>query len=89
MKYAAAMAVALAFGAALADHSLSNPNAAKLNGGLANSRAVFETTGKGTVAFLGGSITQRSEDWYWRPIIQRSLTDRFPHTTFKFTGAGI
>ncbi len=89
MKYAAAMAVALAFGAALADHPLSNPDAAKLNDGLANSRAVFETTGNGTVAFLGGSITQRSEDWYWRPIIQRSLTNRFPHTTFKFTGAGI
>ena len=89
MKYAAAMAVALAFGAALADHPLSDPDAAKLNDGLANSRAVFETTGNGTVAFLGGSITQRGEDWYWRPIIQRSLTNRFPHTTFKFTSAGI
>ena len=54
MKYAAAMAVALAFGAALADHPLSDPDAAKLNDGLANSRAVFETTGNGTVAFLGG-----------------------------------
>ena len=35
------------------------PEAAIVRDGLTNSRIVFETTGKGVVAFLGGSITAR------------------------------
>lgn len=53
---------------------------------LANSRYVFETTGKGTVAFLGGSITEMPG---WRVQVIDELRRRFPKTEFIFTSAGI
>lgn len=51
-----------------------------------NSRTVFETTGQGRVAFLGGSITEM--DGY-RPMVCDYLTKRFPKTEFEFVAAGI
>jgi lysophospholipase L1-like esterase len=55
-------------------------------GAYANSRHVFERTGKGRVAFIGGSITEM--DGY-RPMVCESLKKRFPKTEFDFIAAGI
>lgn len=52
---------------------------------LQNARAVF-TSGKGHVAFLGGSITQM--DGY-RPLVMAYLEQQFPDTAFTFTDAGL
>ncbi|MFT5291741.1 MAG: sialidase-1 [Planctomycetota bacterium] len=57
-----------------------------LRSGLQNSRHVFESTKKGRVAFLGGSITQMAG---WRNHVAESLTSRFPDTEFDFVFAGI
>jgi hypothetical protein len=54
----------------------------KFRGSLENSRIVFERTGKGHVAFMGGSITEM--DGY-RPMVCEILKKRFPKTNFKFT----
>ena len=54
--------------------------------GLANSYARFELDRKGTVAFLGGSITQNGG---WRDSICNYLQERFPETEFSFIPAGI
>ncbi len=51
-----------------------------------NSKRVFETTGRGRVAFLGGSITEM--DGY-RPMVCEYLTKKFPATEFDFVAAGI
>ncbi len=53
---------------------------------LDNARLTFERTGKGTVAFLGGSITEM--DGY-RPMVCEMLLKRFPKTDFTFISAGI
>ncbi len=58
----------------------------KLRGGLENSRIVFEKTGKGHVAFMGGSITEMEG---YRPMVVEGLKKRFPKTEFTFTAAGI
>jgi len=58
----------------------------KFRGSLENSRIVFEKTGKGHVAFIGGSITEM--DGY-RPMVCEDLKKRFPKTEFTFTAAGI
>jgi len=55
-------------------------------GSFANSRIQFEKTGKGHVAFIGGSITQMEG---YRPMVSRLLQSRFPNTEFTFTDAGI
>jgi lysophospholipase L1-like esterase len=57
-----------------------------VRGGLQNSRAVFAGTGRGRVAFLGGSITAMEG---WRGLVQTGLTERFPQTEFDFVDAGI
>jgi hypothetical protein len=62
------------------------PEAAIVRDGLTNSRIVFETTGKGVVAFIGGSITEMKG---YRPILIDSLKKRFPRTEFKFISAGV
>ena len=54
--------------------------------GLANARKVFEWTRKGTVAFLGGSITEMEG---YRPMVCANLQKRFPQTVFTFIPAGI
>ena len=57
-----------------------------LRGSLANSRLVFEKTGKGHVAFIGGSITEMNG---YRPMVCADLKQRFPNTDFTFTAAGM
>jgi len=58
----------------------------KLRGSLENSRAVFERSAKGHVAFIGGSITEMNG---YRPMVCQNLQRRFPGTRFLFTDAGI
>jgi lysophospholipase L1-like esterase len=58
----------------------------ELRDGLSNSRWIFEQTGKGRVAFLGGSITEMRG---WRELICAELQRRFPKTTFDFINAGV
>lgn len=54
--------------------------------GLRYSKAKFEQTKKGTVAFVGGSITAMKG---WRDMLCDYLTRRFPDTEFTFIAAGI
>ncbi|WP_247235992.1 SGNH/GDSL hydrolase family protein [Telluribacter sp. SYSU D00476] len=56
------------------------------NRGLTNAYQTFISTGKGTVAFLGGSITHNPG---WRDKVSRYLQERFPGTQFTFIAAGI
>lgn len=58
----------------------------QLRGSLAYCRGQFLTERKGTVAFLGGSITEMNG---YRPMVCDILKKRFPQTDFKFTNAGI
>lgn len=53
--------------------------------GLANAFAVFKT-GKGRVAFMGGSITEANG---WRDSVTAYLRNLFPKTAFEFINAGI
>ncbi len=57
-----------------------------LRGSLDNCRIKFETTRKGRVAFMGGSITVMKG---WRNIIKEYLIKKFPDTVFEFVDAGI
>jgi|GEM_PF-438325 len=57
----------------------------ELHDGLKNSQYIFETTKKGTVAFVGGSITGMP----WRKKVMANLKQRFPETDFKFILAGV
>ncbi len=66
--------------------SLSPSDYHELRGGLRNSQIQFENNKKGTVAFLGGSITYNPG---WRDSIVSYLETRFPETEFEFIAAGI
>jgi len=57
-----------------------------LRGNYHNSFTQFTETGKGHVAFLGGSITEMEG---YRPRVAKWLQARFPATDFTFTNAGI
>jgi len=57
----------------------------EMRGGLKNSQYIFETTKKGTVAFVGGSITGME----WRKKVAENLKRRFPSTKFNFILAGV
>jgi lysophospholipase L1-like esterase len=57
-----------------------------LRGDFQNARIAFEREGRGTVAFLGGSITEMNG---YRPLVCEILQRRFPKTVFKFVDAGI
>ncbi len=57
-----------------------------LRSDLNHSRRVFETEGKGTVAFMGGSITENPG---YRDRVSEHLRNRFPNTEFEFIAAGI
>jgi sialidase-1 len=58
----------------------------EVNRGLANAYEKFRTSKKGTVAFLGGSITHNSG---WRNKTSQYLQEHFPDTEFTFIAAGI
>lgn len=58
----------------------------EVRGGLSNSAKVFSETKKGTVAFLGGSITEMNG---WRNLVIEEIQKRFPDTEFEFISAGI
>lgn len=60
--------------------------AVNVRGDLDHSRAVFTSTGKGRVAFIGGSITEMNG---YRPMVMKNLQARFPQTKFEFINAGI
>ncbi|MDB4694900.1 SGNH/GDSL hydrolase family protein [bacterium] len=51
-----------------------------------NSWDAFARKKKGTVAFIGGSITEMSG---YRVMVEQNLRRRFPDTDFKFVNAGI
>ena len=57
-----------------------------LRGSFEHSRSAFESKKSGTVAFMGGSITEM--DGY-RPMLMEFLKHRFPQTQFDFINAGI
>ena len=56
-----------------------------LHDGLKNSQYIFEVEKKGTVAFVGGSITGMP----WRKKVMENLKRRFPATEFNFILAGV
>ncbi|GGC11908.1 hypothetical protein GCM10011325_43400 [Dyadobacter sediminis] len=56
------------------------------NKGLGNAFEKFRTLKKGTVAFLGGSITHNPG---WRNKTSQYLQEHFPDTRFTFIAAGI
>ncbi|TDE12417.1 SGNH/GDSL hydrolase family protein [Dyadobacter psychrotolerans] len=56
------------------------------NKGLFNAYTQFRNTKKGTVAFLGGSITHNPG---WRDKTSQYLQEKFPETEFTFITAGI
>lgn len=58
----------------------------QFRGSLDNSRLKFEREKKGTVAFMGGSITEMEG---YRPMVCDILKKRFPQTDFNFIAAGI
>ncbi|MDO4629301.1 MAG: SGNH/GDSL hydrolase family protein, partial [Planctomycetia bacterium] len=58
----------------------------ELRDGLPNSAKKFTETGYGTVAFVGGSITEMNG---WRNLVIEELQKRFPDTEFEFISAGI
>jgi lysophospholipase L1-like esterase len=55
-------------------------------GSLDHSRLKFQTERKGTVAFIGGSITEMNG---YRPMVCEGLKRRFPQTEFTFIDAGV
>ena len=73
-----------AFAAEDASHSFGEN--VQFRGSLANSRIRFEREKKGTVAFMGGSITEMNG---YRPMVCDILKKRFPATDLKFVDAGI
>ncbi len=58
----------------------------QMRGGLKNSYKKFTETKKGTIAFLGGSITWNPG---WRDMVCEYFQQKFPDTEFTFIGAGI
>ncbi|PWJ60107.1 lysophospholipase L1-like esterase [Dyadobacter jejuensis] len=58
----------------------------EINRGLEQAYQTFTETKKGTVAFLGGSITHNPG---WKEKTSKYLQERFPDTDFNFIAAGI
>ena len=69
-----------------ADAKLFFGDNVQFRGDLNNSRIRFERTGKGRVAFMGGSITEMNG---YRPMVCDCLKKRFPAAEFTFVDAGI
>ena len=57
------------------------PENVTFRGSYANSKRVFETTGRGRVAFLGGSITEMEG---YRPMVCEYLQKKFPKHPILF-----
>lgn len=55
---------------------------------LDHSRTKFESDKKGTVAFIGGSITEMGDHGH-SGMVEKFLKQRFPNTEFTFVNAGI
>lgn len=67
--------------------STQGPNPyARVRSAFGNAAHIFTTTGKGRVAFLGGSITEMKG---WRELTYTLLQEKFPNTEFDFIHAGI
>jgi len=81
-----ALALLFAVTAAAADAAVPFGDTVIFRDSLSNSRIQFERSKKGTVAFLGGSITEM--DGY-RPMVCELLAKRFPDTRFTTINAGI
>ena len=71
--------------AALAENPALSTNVIPRDG-LDRSGLTFKLSGKGHVAFIGGSITEMNG---YRPMVCDLLEKRFPETKFTFTDAGI
>ncbi|MEZ6058442.1 MAG: GDSL-type esterase/lipase family protein [Planctomycetaceae bacterium] len=63
----------------------ASPNIAA-RGSYRNSLSRFEVAKQGRVAFLGGSITEMEG---YRPMLEKSIRDRFPDSKLDFVNAGI
>lgn len=70
----------------LKSSKLNSASYHNLGNGLKNSHIKFETSKKGRVAFLGGSITYNPG---WRDSVSNYLVKKFPDTDFEFIAAGI
>lgn len=78
------MTPSFAFSESGADSKAASRNVIR-RGSLMNSRIQF-LTGKGHVAFIGGSITEMNG---YRPMVCEFLQKQYPDTEFTFTAAGI
>ena len=67
-------------------HTLSDGDWSMPRDGLARSRARMLAQKRGTVAFLGGSITHNPG---WRELVARDLAERLPAVELRFVNAGI
>jgi len=67
-------------------HALDASKYISVRSGLQNSFLKFIKEKKGTVAFMGGSITESPG---WRDRVCKYLEESFPETEFKFINAGI
>ena len=80
------IALLLSSSAIFAESRARFGDAIQVRGDLNNSRLRFERDKIGSVAFLGGSITEMQG---YRPLVYEILKKRFPNTAFTFTNAGI
>jgi sialidase-1 len=67
-------------------HLLEASNYISVRSGLHNSFLKFKKEKKGTVAFMGGSITENPG---WRDKVCKYLAESFPETNFTFMNGGI
>jgi sialidase-1 len=67
-------------------HSIDPSRYISVRNGLQNSFLKFAKEKKGTVAFMGGSITENPG---WRVKVCKYLTEAFPETKFTFINGGI
>jgi lysophospholipase L1-like esterase len=81
-----ACAVAWARAVAAAEGTPVYGDKVQLRGEFQNARIAFERRGRGTVAFIGGSITEMHG---YRLMVCEILQRRFPKTAFTFINAGI
>lgn len=85
--HVAAFSLAVVFNLSASEFATQNfGDKVCLRGSFQNARITFEQTRKGTVAFLGGSITEMEG---YRPMVCELLKKRFSNTVFTFIPAGI